>query len=350
MSKVQLDEAAQASLKNARAEANGPNRWVVLGYKEGDLNTLVTVAEGEGGLSEAIEHFPPNDVRYTILRKDHKVEMAKTVKFVFIEWQPNGIPVKKRTPLQANRSTVHNLMKPFHVELQASEKADLDEKSIMDRIGLAAGTSVNIREGKAPISSSPPPAAASPDAPKKEIVEKRAPVRSTSGGSSGSRPAAAPLARGGGGGVTIVDEDNFKAELKKVRDDKNADVNWLLVKWEEKDKLAVLGSGGGGINDLLSKVEDTNVNFGILRVTEVMDQKSRTTKFVFVKWLPDGIRPMLKAAVNVKDSAVKAFFSPFHIDFTISKKDDISEQLIMDRVGAASGTKSNVVSAKPAVN
>lgn len=38
---------------------------------------------------QARAHLPNDEQRYVLLRKDHKVEMAKTIKYAFIDYMPN---------------------------------------------------------------------------------------------------------------------------------------------------------------------------------------------------------------------------------------------------------------------
>jgi len=327
-----------------------------LGYS--DPNTIGVIAEGAGGFTEIMTHLDDKnpEPRYCLLRKDHKVELAKTVKFVFISYDPEGLPVRRRTSVQANRKVVHDHCKPYHVMIQATTRADIQETDIMQRLGMAAGTANAVRDG----ATVPSPVAASPtaDAPKKDEPKARpAPTPSGSFHGSGSgarsavttsRPSATPLSgkTTGSGAVAFVDDTPFKAAMAKLRDDKS-DTNWLLAKWEEKDKLVFVNSGTGGVAELLNHVEDNNVSFGLVRVVEMVDGKSRTIKFVFLKWQPTTIRSMLRGQINVKDAAIKSLFGSFTANYDVEAKSDISEQIIMDRIGAISGTRSNVVGSKP---
>jgi len=103
----------------------------------------------------------------------------------------------------------------------------------------------------------------------------------------------------------------------------------------------VLGSGSGTVEDMTALFEPDNVNFGLLRVTEVID-KSVTTKFVYIKWQPESVPAMKKADVSTKKGKIDDLFRPFHVDFLISNKSEISTQIVMDKVSSASGSKSHV--------
>jgi len=55
-----------------------------------------------------------------------------------------------------------------------------------------------------------------------------------------------------------------------------------LAAYAKKDTLALIATGTQGLDELLTKVEEDNVNFGLVRVTEVID-KSKTTKICVFK-------------------------------------------------------------------
>ncbi len=74
----------------------------------------------------------------------------------------------------------------------------------------------------------------------------------------------------------------------------------------------------------------------------MIDGKSKTTKFIYIKSIPDSVKPMKKAEITTRAGAIEKVFGQFHVQFDISKTTDITEQAVMDKVGNASGSKSNV--------
>jgi len=326
-----------AALKNCRAEDKGPNSYVVLGYA--NPNTLHVVAQGEGGLEEASKAFTNEDAFYAILRKDWKVEMAKTVKFAFVDLTPEGLKTMRRTQVTAHKKQVQDLLTPWHVLHQASDKSDLEDKQVVDAIAKASGTAIFETGKQAPKEA----AKSSGPAPAKKAEWKPKPKEEGAGGEP--KPAARPVQAGStSAGVKLADEAAFKEAMKKIKNDKD-DTNWFLAVFSGKDTLTFVGTGTDGAAGLVAKFEDDKVNFGLVRVTEVID-KSRTTKFCFIKLQPESIKPMEKANISVKDGAIKALYQPFHVDVAIAKKEELSDEMIMDRVASASGTKSNVKGAK----
>ncbi len=58
--------------------------------------------------------------------------------------------------------------------------------------------------------------------------------------------------------------------------------------------------------------------------------------------MADNLGGVSKAAINVRKGDIDALFSPFHVDFFVSSSTDLTEKIIVDKVGAASGSKINV--------
>jgi len=141
--------------------------------------------------------------------------------------------------------------------------------------------------------------------------------------------------------ITVTEEQQFKDALKAVKTDKS-ETDWVLLSYTAKDTLSLVGSGGGGVTALSDKLDEENCCFGLVRVTELID-KSVTTKFVFIKFQPETMNGMKKAQIGVKDGTIKGLFQPFHVDFQIQSKKEISEEIVKDKVASASGTKNNTI-------
>jgi len=147
--------------------------------------------------------------------------------------------------------------------------------------------------------------------------------------------------KGGGQQISFTDEAAFKAALKAVRDDKQ-DTNWVLGSYQGKSTISLVGSGSGGVSELSTKLEDDNIDFGIVRVSETID-KSKTTKFVYIYWVPESVKIMKKAEASARKGIIDGVFAPYHVDLTVQSKDELSEQHLMDVVTSASGSKSRIV-------
>jgi hypothetical protein len=342
------DGSIQKAIAGARSAEKGPDYYVLFKFAGGAGATLEVTAEGPGGWAEASAQLTDADGAYVFIRRDHKVEMAKTVKFAYVEWFPNGLKAMRRIQLSSLKKQVEDVLKPFHVGLSASELKDVDQKLIDDRIGFVSGTKSHVKSGAD--AAAPAAAAEAPKADEK-AVEAPAPKKATaplvknptpkpagfvSGGSGGGGGGGG----GGAGGIKFPDGTALPDALKEVRDDKK-DTNWVVAHYTDRDTLSFAGSGSDGFAGMMAKIADDVISFGLLRVVEQID-KSKTTKFVYVKSIPDTVKPMKRAEITTRAGAIEKVFGQAHVAFDISKKSELTEQMVTDKVGAASGSKSNV--------
>lgn len=161
--------------------------------------------------------------------------------------------------------------------------------------------------------------------------------------------AAAPAAAAAEGGarskigIAIDDEAALTAAIASVRRN-DSGVNWALVSYvpgAKPDCLTLVGTGSGGVDELLAKLDDQNVYYGLTRHVEVID-KSETVKFAHIALNGAQAPRMLRARIGTHKGAVEAIFRPFHVDLVTDDRRDITERALVDLIGAASGTKSHV--------
>jgi len=139
---------------------------------------------------------------------------------------------------------------------------------------------------------------------------------------------------------------NFDASVAetvaKVKDDK-ADVTWLICNYESDSKIKVQASGKGDIQEFLDALDDKQVQYGYFRMKEKFD-KSVTTKFVFVVVMPqENISALKRAKYSTHKAAVQKTFQPFHFEFTIEHKKELTPESIRHHVTGVMGTRSKEV-------
>ena len=64
---------------------------------------------------------------------------------------------------------------------------------------------------------------------------------------------------------------------------------------------------------------------------------SITIKFVYIHWIGDEVPFAKRGKFNIVHGSAVTFFEPFHVDFDITTKSEISETLIRDKVEMAAG-------------
>jgi hypothetical protein len=249
---------------------------------------------------------------------------------------------------------VSEFFSPFHVDLKTDDASEVSSQSIADLVAFASGQKSHVRAADG--STAPAPAAPSPvkvaapvavtksaDAPVAAAEPKPVVVKPA----AAAKPVSVKTAEGAGArskvGIPIEDEAALTAAIAAVRSNDDA-TNWVLATYvpgAKPDTLKLAGSGSGGVAELLSKLTDDNVFYGLTRHVEVID-KSETVKFAHVALNAPNAPRMLRARIGTHKGAVEAIFSPYHIDISTDEKADITEQALVDKIAAASGTKSNV--------
>jgi len=331
------DGSVQTALKKINNEVEGAH-FLVIGYS--DKVTLCVVAEGPGGLDAARAHLPLDTERYILLRIDHKVEMARTVKFAFITWFPPKLKIMRKALLSTHKGQVKDLLQPHHVTLDCNDETDLDESVIMDKIGFSSGTKLHETKKEAYTA----PTNISSDGGLKAMGRDRA----WSKGSSGSdQPVACvrtivktPTAAKKSIDVQWVDADEANNAIKAVKLDSEP-TDWMLCGYQDVKTLKLIGSGSGGVAEMISHLDDEQVFYSFFRVTETYD-KTVAVKFVFMKLMCNKVSPVKRAKMSVHAGFLKDYFSPVHVDFDITSRDEISPEIVSQKIGTYTGTYSKV--------
>eukprot|EP01118_Nematostelium_gracile_P006441 TRINITY_DN2076_c0_g1_i2.p1 TRINITY_DN2076_c0_g1~~TRINITY_DN2076_c0_g1_i2.p1 ORF type:complete len:243 (-),score=83.88 TRINITY_DN2076_c0_g1_i2:47-775(-) len=224
-------------------------------------------------------------------------------------------------------------LSPYHVTLDVTRTNELSEEIVLNTIKTASGTKVHVLEG--------------------EKQQNRPAQTSISKGSSGPAVAkpltnssiklpAVPKSNVQEQTIKFKDEEGLKADIKDVRND-GTETNWVLVGYEGKkgNVLEVLGKGSGGVDELVAKLEDDMVGYGLVRKTERIDE-SLTVKFIHIVFLGENINRMHRARLGTHKGAINSLFSPYHTDFEATEKKDLTDEALTKRISDASGTANKV--------
>jgi hypothetical protein len=309
------------SFRQAKAGDGCDGNWIVFGYE--GRNTIVVVGRGSGGLSDEFRSlfFATNtDARYALYRRDWKVELANTVKFILLDYTPDSIAPMRKALLSTHKGQIKELFKPFSANFEISKAEELNEEQIEDKIGEASGTKSNITTKTANTH---------------QAVDI---TRSTAKPSSNLVPDSVQANRP----VNFADESSIRAAIAEVRNDNSA-TNWCLVHYSNPTTLELVGSGSGGVEELIQNLNDNEVFYAFFRVVEIYD-KTNNVKFCFLRLISPNLPPMQKGKLTTQSGFIMALFQPFHTDFDIQTAADISPDIIVDKVQRLQNTKQVVLS------
>jgi len=80
--------------------------WALFGY-EGDSNTIVPVGSGSGGIEELKQHLEEKKIFYGLLRVVDMFDATANVKFVFINWIGERVPITRKALITTHKGTIH---------------------------------------------------------------------------------------------------------------------------------------------------------------------------------------------------------------------------------------------------
>ncbi|EGS22579.1 putative actin binding protein [Thermochaetoides thermophila DSM 1495] len=121
-----------------------PTNWLLISYAGPTGNQLVLSKTGTGGLAELKEEFVDNDVQYGYCRVEYANDAeSKRIKFVLIVWIGEKTKVMRKARVSIEAGNVKKVLSHYSVQVDASEKRDLDENDIVARLRKAGGADYN---------------------------------------------------------------------------------------------------------------------------------------------------------------------------------------------------------------
>lgn len=320
------------SVKDAldRAHSAEGEGWVAISYS--NKNTLMFVAEGEGSLAEARQHFTPKEACFVLLRKQHKIDMAKTTKFAFVAWIPDSAKPLRKSILTCHKNQAKDFFLPFHVNLDCADDRDVDEgeAEIMNKIGFSSGTKMHVTDKEAytakPTSTGggnimPTGVAhisSHVDQPKKPKRMSHFEKRSPPSTEAKSKP------------LKFVDQEAFDAAYKAVKFDTDP-MDWLLLGYEDIKTLKVLGSGSGGVEELKSMLDGEQAYYAYFRVMEKYDKTNRV-RFCFLKVMSNKVSPLKRAKMTAHTGFLTEILSPAHQVYDLMDYTEFGEELVRQKL------------------
>eukprot|EP00158_Paraphelidium_tribonemae_P000832 Partr_v1_DN23512_c0_g1_i2_m14455 putative Cofilin tropomyosin-type actin-binding protein len=127
--------AAYDDVRNDSSETT----WMLLNYEDGKDN-LVVAEKGIGGINELASRFKDDQAQYGFLRYVYSNDpLSQRAKFVFICWCGPQTKIMRKAKLSVQMADVKSIVKSYAVEVQCSDKADLQEELIVKLIKKAGG-------------------------------------------------------------------------------------------------------------------------------------------------------------------------------------------------------------------
>ncbi|CAM9566850.1 unnamed protein product [Phaeothamnion confervicola] len=299
--------------------------WVLIGYEGKDQ--LKLIGTGHGGIEALKAHIIAGDVCYGLVRKEHAFETAKTVKFVWIYWRPEAIPIARKMKIGIFEGQVKRLFSPYHADVQASAPEELGEPqlaALLDTITMRADRTGNAQATGAALG-------ARSTVQTVDRQEARGFLPTGGAADTANKKVA-------GAEVKFEDPERLRAAILAVRSDAD-ETNWCLFGYKDAKTVGFVGQGSGGLDDLMAHTQDGVVNYGLFRVNDKFDM-TNNVRFCFVCWQPEDVAPTAKARISTHKGAVAGFFrehQPYQFEFRVAVRGELTVNMVRDYIGQYTG-------------
>jgi len=334
-------DAVRDALLAVRSDADD----TVWALAEFDGSKLVVCGTGTGTVDEElVPKFRADAMMYALVRKIERFELTDTVKFAFITFIGSQVPFMLRGRLNAYSSMIDEVFSPYHVVVHAEYPNEVSDKIIVDAIAAASGTADHVLDAPAPAEMAPAPVeqqaeqpvvAEEKPKPEPRKVVKREPAAPKPAPKTGDEPRPRDA-------LYFNEEEECRAAIAEVRNDECPTV-WAVFGTDKATGGARLLGKGVEREEMDALLTDKVVAWVLLRRNLRIDE-SETTKFVFINWIGDNIPRMLRARLGTWSGVVQDFIQPYHVDINASSLDEITEDIIMNTIQEAAGTKVHVLS------
>ncbi|KAN0053087.1 hypothetical protein ACTA71_012569 [Dictyostelium dimigraforme] len=308
-------------------KTDSTTNWLLVGY-DGSPDKIKLLSTGTKGINELIEHFEDSSMVYAILRVVDHVDNIPTDRFVYITFIGDNVKAIEKAKYSVNKTSVTKLLGHYNVEIIASVKSELSETEIMNKIQDASGSRNRSGEvtQKTPQSSSTTTPSSS---------SSSSSVIKTTGTTSGSK---GPAVNTKSVGLTFNNESELKQIVEQVKTSSDP-VNWMLIGYEDKERLGLFGKGTGGLQELVSHLKDQNVNYGIVATTDVIDGIVQP-KHAQITFVGVSVSPMVKGRLTTHRGKIDEFFSPIHVSlFSENPSQDLTDEILAQKVQQLKGMK-----------
>ncbi|ESO02119.1 hypothetical protein HELRODRAFT_161356 [Helobdella robusta] len=125
------------------SDPKSPTNWALFGY-DGKSDVLIVVGKGDGGIQEFTDELNSGRMMYGYLKViDPNTDLPK---FVFINWQGEGVPELRKGACTSHVREVSNLLKGAHVSINARTEDDIDEETIKMKVSKASGANYSFHK------------------------------------------------------------------------------------------------------------------------------------------------------------------------------------------------------------
>jgi len=132
-----------AAYDAVRSDKDARN-WLLISYASASGNALTLSGSGSGGLAELATKLDDSQAQYAYVRIEYANDSESTrVKFVLVIWIGEGTKVMRKARVSIESGEVKRVLGHHSIQVDARDRADLDELEIVKRLRKAGGADYN---------------------------------------------------------------------------------------------------------------------------------------------------------------------------------------------------------------
>lgn len=131
--------------------------------------------------------------------------------------------------------------------------------------------------------------------------------------------------------------DDLWEEFKK----QDSTVNWILCQLAKDESLSVFGYGSNGFQEMVEKLDENEVLYGIFKVIAYNKAGTCTSireRFVFLTWVPDNAPVFARARVATHKQVLLNKLQTYHADIRAETKEDVTREDIVSILDRSCGS------------
>jgi hypothetical protein len=137
------EEGLRQAIRNVRDNKHD-NDWMLMGY-EGNTNKVVLVGSGDQGLEQLISHLEDDKILYGFYRTTDTVDNTVAVKFVFIIWVGEKVPIIRKARITTHKGEITAFVGQYHVDCNCSNLNEINDDIVTDLVRRASGTAIHVK-------------------------------------------------------------------------------------------------------------------------------------------------------------------------------------------------------------
>jgi hypothetical protein len=132
-----------AAYDAVRSDKDDTN-WLLISYTSAIGDKLTLTGTGSGGLSELTSQLDEGQAQYGYVRVEYANDTeSKRVKFALVIWIGENTKVMRKARVSIESGAVKRVLAHHSIQVDATDKTDLDEKEIVSRLRKAGGADYN---------------------------------------------------------------------------------------------------------------------------------------------------------------------------------------------------------------